>query len=86
MLIEALICLTVLDIPKRPPWDYKMSKEKVESQESKMFELYLKEIYEHYKPEDLSYFEHNLEVSIIQYMHTPLQLLFCRHGDNCGEY
>ena len=40
-----------------------MSKEKVESQESKVFELYLKEIYDHYRPEDLSYFEHNLEVS-----------------------
>ncbi|XP_065917035.1 guanine nucleotide-binding protein-like 1 isoform X2 [Dysidea avara] len=52
---------SILDIPKRPPWDYKMSKEKVESQESKMFELYLKEIHGHYKPEDLSYFEHNLE-------------------------
>ena len=58
-------CLTALDIPKRPPWDYKMTKEEVESQEKKMFELYVKEIYSHYKPEDLSYFEHNLEVSIV---------------------
>ena len=73
-----------------------MSKEKVESQESKMFELYLKEIHGHYKPEDLSYFEHNLEVSnipccrlwdVIMYIliHAH-QLLFCRHGNNCGEY
>ena len=40
-----------------------MSKQAVESQESKMFEAYLQEIYNHYKPEELSHFEHNLEVA-----------------------
>jgi len=40
-----------------------MSKEAVESQESKMFEAYLQEIYKYYKSEELSHFEHNLEVT-----------------------
>ena len=40
-----------------------MSKQAVESQESKMFEAYLQEIYNNYKPEELSHFEHNLEVA-----------------------
>ena len=42
-----------------------MSKQAVESQESKMFEAYLQEIYKHYKPEELSHFEHNLEVTSV---------------------
>ena len=54
---------TVLDIPKRPPWSYAMTKEEVESQEEAMFDGYLKNIYSQHKPETLSYFEHNLEVS-----------------------
>ena len=54
---------TVLDIPKRPPWSYSMTKEQVEAQEEAMFEEYLKKIYSQHKPERLSYFEHNLEVS-----------------------
>lgn len=52
---------SILDIPKRPAWNYKMSKQAVEGQESRMFEAYLQEIYKHYKPEELSHFEHNLE-------------------------
>lgn len=55
---------TVLDIPKRPPWSYSMTKEEVESQEEAMFEDYLQRIYSQHKPERLSYFEHNLEVGI----------------------
>ena len=53
---------TVLDIPKRPPWSYSMTKEQVERQEEAMFEEYLQKIYSQHKPEKLSYFEHNLEV------------------------
>ena len=53
---------SVLDIPKRPPWSYHMSKEEVERQEEAMFERYLTTIHSHHKAEDLSYFEHNLEV------------------------
>ena len=55
---------TVLDIPKRPPWSYSMTKEQVESQEEAMFEDYLQKIYSQYNPNRLSYFEHNLEVRI----------------------
>ncbi|PIK38905.1 putative guanine nucleotide-binding protein-like 1 isoform X1 [Apostichopus japonicus] len=52
---------SVLDMPKRPAWTYKMSREKVESQESKMFAAYLEKIYSSYEFKDLSYFELNLE-------------------------
>ena len=52
-----------LDIPKRPPWSYSMNKDQVERQEEEMFEKYLHNIYSKHKPEELSYFEHNLEVS-----------------------
>jgi hypothetical protein len=30
---------SVLDIPKRPPWDYSMSKHQVESREEKYFQV-----------------------------------------------
>ena len=53
---------SVLDIPKRPPWSYKMSKHQVERQEEDMFESYLHKIHTTFKRKDLSYFEHNLEV------------------------
>ena len=53
---------SVLDIPKRPPWDYSMTKEQVERQEEAMFSRYLHNIHSKYQKEDLSYFEHNLEV------------------------
>ena len=41
---------TVLDIPKRPPWSYSMTKEQVKAQEEAMFEEYLK-IYSQHKPD-----------------------------------
>ena len=56
---------SVLDIPRRPPWNYSMTKEMVEGQEEAMFEKYLRDIYSSYKSEDLSYFEHNLEVIVV---------------------
>ena len=56
---------SVLDIPKRPPWSYKMSKHQVERQEEDMFESYLHKIHTTFKHKDLSYFEHNLEVIIM---------------------
>ncbi|KAK6469967.1 guanine nucleotide-binding protein-like 1 [Huso huso] len=52
---------TVLDFPKRPPWDYTMSKEKLLQIEEKSFREYLEQVYSQYKPTQLSYFEHNLE-------------------------
>ncbi len=58
---------SVLDIPRRPPWNYSMSKAEVEGQEEAMFEGYLREIYSNHKTENLSYFEHNLEVIVYTY-------------------
>ena len=52
----------VLDMPKRPPWKYTMSKEQVERSEQEMFENFLDKIYDEYKLSELSYFERNLEV------------------------
>jgi ribosome biogenesis GTPase A len=52
---------TVIDIPKRPPWDYAMSKEQVEGQEKEMFDVYLKNISLTYSGR-INYFEQNLEV------------------------
>ena len=66
---------SVLDIPKRPPWSYKMSKHQVERQEEDMFESYLHKIHTTFKRKDLSYFEHNLEV--IMMMMLKLIYLVC---------
>ncbi|XP_051776366.1 guanine nucleotide-binding protein-like 1 isoform X2 [Erpetoichthys calabaricus] len=52
---------SVLDFPKRPVWDYHMSKEQVLEREEKSFQEYLNRIYCQYEPTQLSYFEHNLE-------------------------
>jgi len=52
----------VIELPKRPPWQYGMSKAAVEANEAKMFQHWKDAIYAKYKTEDLSYFEHNLEV------------------------
>ena len=54
--------LLVLDMPKRPPWNYSMSKEQVERSEQTMFENFLDKIYDECKVSELSYFERNLEV------------------------
>ncbi|XP_039625919.1 guanine nucleotide-binding protein-like 1 isoform X1 [Polypterus senegalus] len=52
---------SVLDFPRRPAWDYHMSKEQVLEREEKSFQEYLNRIYCQYEPTQLSYFEHNLE-------------------------
>lgn len=52
----------VLDFPRRPPWNYEMSKEQLMSQEERSFQEYLGKIHGAYMSEKLSYFEHNLEV------------------------
>lgn len=52
---------SVLDMPKRPPWNYSMSKEQVERSEQTMFENFLDKIYDECKISELSYFERNLE-------------------------
>jgi hypothetical protein len=54
---------SVLDMPKRPPWSFRMSKEDVLKQEEEYFLAYLEKIYKAYPDHSvLSYFEHNLEV------------------------
>uniref|UniRef100_A0A8D0HG25 Guanine nucleotide-binding protein-like 1 n=1 Tax=Sphenodon punctatus TaxID=8508 RepID=A0A8D0HG25_SPHPU len=52
---------SVLDFPKRPPWNYQMSKEQLLAREEKCFRDYLESIYSTYQSSQLSYFEHNLE-------------------------
>uniref|UniRef100_H2ZWZ7 Guanine nucleotide-binding protein-like 1 n=1 Tax=Latimeria chalumnae TaxID=7897 RepID=H2ZWZ7_LATCH len=52
---------SVLDFPKRPEWNYKMTKEQLLLQEEKAFREYLENIYGTFSPTELSYFEHNLE-------------------------
>ena len=86
---------SVLDIPKRPPWSYKMSKHQVERQEEDMFESYLHKIHTTFKRKDLSYFEHNLEVIMMMMLKLIYLVCVCvcvsvclsisRPGDNFGE-
>ncbi|KAF9088207.1 Guanine nucleotide-binding-like protein 1 [Mortierella sp. AM989] len=52
----------MIEFPKRPKWDYSMSREELERNESRMFEEWMDSIYNRYPVEELSYFEHNLEV------------------------
>lgn len=52
----------VLDIPKRPKWSFHMSKNQVEKNEQEYFMKYLQNIHDKYSEDELSYFEHNLEV------------------------
>ena len=55
----------VLDMPKRPPWNYDMTREQLERQELEYFRQYVETIKNDYKQNarkrDLSYFELNLE-------------------------
>ncbi|XP_060582355.1 guanine nucleotide-binding protein-like 1 [Ruditapes philippinarum] len=50
-----------IDIPKRPPWDYKLSKKQLENNEERYFKSYLDEIFSKHNAEELSYMELNLE-------------------------
>ncbi|XP_038063800.1 guanine nucleotide-binding protein-like 1 [Patiria miniata] len=52
---------SVLDMPKRPTWNYSLSKEQVEAREEAMFQEYLHNIFSKYSSRQLSYFEINLE-------------------------
>ncbi|XP_043278283.1 guanine nucleotide-binding protein-like 1 [Venturia canescens] len=47
-----------IDLPKRPPWDFNMSKEQLDLREQKYFSEYLRKMEE---LRDISYFELNLE-------------------------
>ncbi|KAG0288616.1 Guanine nucleotide-binding-like protein 1 [Linnemannia gamsii] len=52
----------VIGFPTRPQWDYSMSREVVNNNEKKMFEAWMDSIYDKYPADELSYFEHNLDV------------------------
>ncbi|KAF9171984.1 Guanine nucleotide-binding-like protein 1 [Mortierella sp. AD011] len=52
----------VIGFPKRPKWDYSMSRQELEKNEVKMFEAWMDSVYNQYPADELSYFEHNLEV------------------------
>ena len=54
--------LLVLDMPKRPKWDYHMDKRQVEGNEESMFRKYIRDIKLEHPDTELSYFEMNLEV------------------------
>ena len=58
----ASLPLIVLDMPKRPEWNYKMNKIEVEENEESMFRQYIKDIKHEHPGTELSYFEMNLEV------------------------
>jgi ribosome biogenesis GTPase A len=51
-----------IEFPKRPTWNYDMSKEQVEKQEEESFHAWLKDIEEKYAGQEISWFERNLEV------------------------
>ncbi|XP_023215640.1 guanine nucleotide-binding protein-like 1 isoform X2 [Centruroides sculpturatus] len=50
-----------IDIPKRPAWDFIISKYELEAKEQSYFREYLEEIEFKYKERNISYFEMNLE-------------------------
>ncbi|KAG0060300.1 Guanine nucleotide-binding-like protein 1 [Linnemannia elongata] len=52
----------VIGFPTRPKWDYSMSREEVDMNEKKMFDAWMDSIYDKYPADELSYFEHNLDV------------------------
>ncbi|KAL4237299.1 Guanine nucleotide-binding-like protein 1 [Mactra antiquata] len=51
----------IYDIPKRPPWDYSLSKIQLENSEEKYFKKYLDDLFTSSNMEELSYIELNLE-------------------------
>ncbi|KAI9487085.1 MAG: hypothetical protein EXX96DRAFT_551752 [Benjaminiella poitrasii] len=51
-----------IDFPKRPAWDYNMTKEEIDQQEQESFDTWVKDIEEKHRGEELSWFERNLEV------------------------
>lgn len=52
----------VIDMPIRPHWEVTDTKEKVESNEEKMFKQWLDNLYTTYGQQRLNHFEHNLNV------------------------
>lgn len=59
---ETLYGSNLIDFPKRPHWSISDSKKSLEEREEKAFKEWKDCIYATYPLENLSYFEHNLEV------------------------
>lgn len=78
LIVAKLLDILVLDMPKRPPWNYSMSKEQVERSEREMFENFLDKIYDEFKLSELSYFERNLEVMLCFWL-IPFSLQYPCH-------
>ncbi|KAI8820464.1 uncharacterized protein EV422DRAFT_71133 [Fimicolochytrium jonesii] len=52
----------VIDIPKRPIWSYKDSRYQLEVREEAYFKQWMEGVYSKHRSDELSYFEHNLDV------------------------
>ena len=63
-----------LDIPRRPQWTYSMTKQQLDTQEESTFHDYLSRIHSSHRPQELSHFEHNLEVHV--YTRANLNIKF----------
>eukprot|EP00048_Salpingoeca_helianthica_P004486 m.77286 g.77286 ORF g.77286 m.77286 type:complete len:637 (+) comp13210_c0_seq3:580-2490(+) len=50
-----------LDMPKRPPWSYQMSKDDLAAQENKEFAEFLAKVHAAFPSDQLAHFEHNIE-------------------------
>ncbi|XP_069669915.1 guanine nucleotide-binding protein-like 1 isoform X1 [Periplaneta americana] len=50
-----------LDFPKRPPWNFDMSRDQLEAREHRYFTEYISDLEKKFNWKDLSYFELNLE-------------------------
>ncbi|CAI2184324.1 13708_t:CDS:10 [Funneliformis geosporum] len=53
---------SIIDFPKRPSWNYEMTKEELEANEEHNFQQWLDDVYDKYPKGELSFFEHNLDV------------------------
>ncbi|KAJ3015697.1 Guanine nucleotide-binding-like protein 1 [Thoreauomyces humboldtii] len=51
-----------IPIPKRPAWSFSESREHLQEREEKYFEEWKASVYAKHRADELSYFEHNLEV------------------------
>jgi len=72
-----------IDMPKRPNWNYKMSKEELEKNEHEYFNKWLEQIYSNYSKERLNYFERNLEVWRQLWRVIEISQIICLITDIC---
>ncbi|XP_042896759.1 guanine nucleotide-binding protein-like 1 [Parasteatoda tepidariorum] len=71
-------------MPKRPPWDFSLSKEQLEMQEQKYFREYVKNLELKFGEQELSHFEMNLETwrqlwRVIEFSDIVLQVADIRY-------